>query len=113
METLDWTPELSDPDDCTASVHDLEFWEDQLVRLRKYIAYWHRRPIRGTLVLVKLPLAEEPQQLVRCYSNYTFRQALLGCSPVVTQVEMNCILDALPACMKYIRKDKRWSQWTI
>jgi hypothetical protein len=109
--TLDWAPDPGDPDDSTASVHDLRSTESlrlDLYELQDYVVYWTAHNERSKK-LTKLPLSSMELAFVGSYGNQIYHVPSRYGGWVVGTKEMSQrLLDALPACMEIIRKDKQW-----
>jgi hypothetical protein len=111
METLDWTPEASDPDDCTASVHGIYGpgeLQEFVNELADYIR-WYATKVECAM-LPPLPLSWEDMDLVYGRS-YQLIGYIVGAKGgwFYNEIEtFKRIIDALPKCHAAIGKDRRW-----
>jgi hypothetical protein len=112
LDALDWTPELSDPDDCTGSLDALPSL-DILIRnireVRLYILYWRERDVEK---IRALPMTQDERLTLLRFGDHLLYKSTIDAFAregyhVCPEV-MDRIFEALPASLEVIGKDRQW-----
>jgi hypothetical protein len=106
METLDWTPEASDPDDCTDSVRDLysvEHLLNCLIEVQRYLDYCQLENKPSAL-----PLPYEEERFISDHHVRVIFNTSLESPGVIGARNARRVMDTLSRCLDIIRIDKSW-----